>query len=139
MLMISHYTMKRGILSIVNEHFQRSDETIFETFILQFNGELAMYFSVHVDRKVPKERPLRESPTVPPLRNPPPDSRDSFAKAKESDCAYGRKDQVTRTNGGAPSARNSPFASALSCSLYCRIKENRGLPPNGRLPARSSL
>ena len=66
-----------------------------------------MSLSLHGERKGPKERPLRESPTVPPLRNPPPDPRDSFAKAKESDCAYSRKDQEARTNGGAPSARNS--------------------------------
>ena len=84
-----------------------------------------MYFSVHVDRKVPKERPSRESPTVPPLRNPPPDSRDSFAKAKESDCAHGRQDPHTRTNGGAPSARNLPFCF---CPKAQFILSDKGKP-----------
>ena len=31
-----------------------------------------MYFSLPVERKVPKERHAREAPKVPPLRNPPP-------------------------------------------------------------------
>jgi hypothetical protein len=34
-----------------------------------------MYFSVYVDRKVPKERHLRETPTVSPLRIPLPHVR----------------------------------------------------------------
>ena len=66
-----------------------------------------MYFSLPVERKVPKERHVREA--RPPLRNPP-SPRDPFAHggAKESDCAEGRGYPIARTNGGAPSARNTP-------------------------------
>ena len=66
-----------------------------------------MYFSLPVERKVPKERHVREA--RPPLRNPP-SPRDPFAigVAKESDCAEGRGHPIPRTNGGAPSARNLP-------------------------------
>ena len=98
-----------------------------------------MYFSALGGRKVPKERHLRESPTVPPLRNPPPDPRDSFAKAKESDCACGRKDQVTRTNGGAPSARNSSLFFGPKLQFTLSDKEKPQVAQSGRLPARSSL
>ena len=62
---------------------------------------------------------------MPPLRNPPPDSRDSFAKAKESDCAHGRQDPHTRTNGGAPSARNSPLCF---CPKSQFILSDKGKP-----------
>ena len=49
-----------------------------------------MYFSLYVERKVPKERHLRKVPTVLSLRILSPDLRDSFAhvRAKESDRAY---------------------------------------------------
>ena len=77
-------------------------------------GDMLMYFSLYVERKVPKERHSRESPTVPPLRNPPPDLRGSFAHggAKEPDRAQSRQDPITRTIGRVPTARNSPFFSA---------------------------
>ena len=69
-----------------------------------------MHLSLPVERKVPKERHLRKKPTVSSLRIHHPHPRDSFAPlwAKESDCAQGRQDPEARTNGGAPSARNSP-------------------------------
>ena len=68
-----------------------------------------MYFSLPVERKVPKERHAREA--RPPLRNPP-SPRDPFAigVAKESDCAEDRGHPIARTNGGAPSALTSPEA-----------------------------
>ena len=44
------------------------------TLILLFR--VAMYFSFYVERKVPKERHLRETPTVSPLRIPLPTVRD---------------------------------------------------------------
>ncbi len=40
-----------------------------------------MYFSFRGERKVPKERPSSESPTVPPLRTPP-EQRTHFAFRK---------------------------------------------------------
>ena len=74
------------------------------------SGEGWVYFSLPVERKVPKERHLREA-WRPPLRNPP-SPRDPFAQvgAKGSDCAEGRGYPTARTNGGAPSARKSPEA-----------------------------
>ena len=90
---------------------------------LQFIGELAMYFSVHVDRKVPKERPLRESPTVPPLRNPPPNPHDSFALRKSLTARVVAKTQRPARTAERRSCGTRPFASAPSCSFSCRIKE----------------
>ena len=68
-----------------------------------------LYFSLPVERKVPKERHVREA--RPPLRNPPSGARLLHPQgAKESECAEGRGHPTPRTNGGAPSARNKPEA-----------------------------
>ena len=78
---------------------------------------------------------------MPPLRNPPPDLRDSFALggANESDCASGRQDPKTRTLGGAPTARNSPLCFRPKSLFPCWVKKNRGLLPNGQLTAMAAL
>ena len=79
-----------------------------------------MHLSLPVERKVPKERHLRKKPTVSSLRIHHPHPRDSFALngAKESDCAQGRQDPRARTNGGAPSARNSPLCFLPKLLFY---------------------
>ena len=68
-----------------------------------------MYFSLPVERKVPKERHAREAPRCLPYGTHHLRARDPFAHAgaKRSDCAEGRGQQRARTNGGAPSALNS--------------------------------
>ncbi len=69
-----------------------------------------MYFSLSVERKVPKERHPRKGPTVPSLGIHPPDLRDTFASRRKCLIArMGRQDPNARTNGGAPSARQRPF------------------------------
>ena len=69
-----------------------------------------MSLSVHGDRKRRKERPLRESPTVPPLRNPPPDSRDSFAKRKSLIARV-----VAKTQEPARTAERRPRGTRPCC------------------------
>ena len=65
-----------------------------------------MYFSLRVERKVPKERHAREAPGGLPYGTHHLRAHDSFAHggAKESDCAEGRGHPIARTDGGAPSA-----------------------------------
>ena len=69
-----------------------------------------MSLSVHGDRKRRKERPLRESPTVPPLRNPPPDSRGSFAKRKSLIARV-----VAKTQEPARTAERRPRGTRPCC------------------------
>ena len=71
-----------------------------------------MYFSLHGERKVPKERHAREAPRCLPYRTHHLRARDPFAigVAKESNCAEDRGHPIARTNGGAPSALSSPEA-----------------------------
>ena len=69
-----------------------------------------MYFSLYVERKVPKERHLRKKPTVSSLGNHHPKQRGSFAGGLKSLTAHiSRKDPNTRTNGRVPSARKQPI------------------------------
>jgi len=97
-----------------------------------------VYFSLPVERKVPKERHVREA--RPSLRNPP-SPRDPFAigVAKESDCAEGRGHPIPRTNGGAPSARIAPetrrrkrkflaYPREQICSASSALRRGCGLP-----------
>ena len=108
-----------------------------------------MYFSLSVERKVPKERHVREA--RPPLRNPP-SPRDPFAigVAKESDCAEGRGYQVPRTNGGAPSARKSPETRRRKrnflvhpreqvCPASSALRRGCGLSATRELPAHKAF
>ena len=71
-----------------------------------------MYFSLPVERKVPKERHVREAPRCLPYGTHHLRARDPFAigVAKESDRAEDRGHPIARTNGGAPSALSSPEA-----------------------------
>ena len=71
-----------------------------------------MYFSLPVERKVPKERHAREAPRCLPYETHHLRARDPFAHrgAKESECAEGRGYPMPRTNGEAPSALTSPEA-----------------------------
>ena len=115
---------------------------------LQFIGEffLCTFLSV-AKEKYQKNRHLRESPTVPPLRNPPPDLRDSFAHrgakesdcahrgAKESDCAQGRQDPITRTAVRVTAARLAvQLGGKVACfserfaSASCPLMRERRLP-----------
>ena len=90
---------------------------------LQFIGSIVS-LSLHGERKGPKERPVRKKPTVSSLRIHHPHPRDSFAHggAKESDCANGRQGPITRTDGGAPSARNSPLCFLPKLLFYLSDK-----------------
>ena len=108
-----------------------------------------MYFSLPVERKVPKERHVREA--RPPLRNPP-SPRDPFAigVAKESDCAEGRGHPIPRTNGGAPSARKLPKTRRRKkkclahpreqvCPASSALRRGCGLPATRELPAHKAF
>ena len=61
---------------------------------------------------------------MPPLRNPPPDLRDSFAHggAKEPDRAESRQDPKARTDGRVPFARNSPLCFLPKLLFYLSDK-----------------
>ena len=72
---------------------------------------------------------------MPPLRNPPPDLRDSFAHrgAKESDCAQGRQDPEARTAVRVTAARLAAqfggkvdfFSERLALDSYPQARERR--------------
>ena len=53
-------------------------------------------------------------------------ARDPFAHkgAKESECAEGRGYQIARTNGGAPSARNTPETRRRTRKLISHPRES---------------
>ena len=90
-----------------------------------------LYFSLPVERKVPKERHVREA--RPPLRNPPSGARLlRHGRAKEADCAEDRGHQTPRTNGGAPSARNKPEARRRTGKPTSHPRE-RGNPASSAL------
>ena len=74
--------------------------------------------------KYQKRRRVRKKPTVSSLRIHHPTARTTFAMAKAVDRAQGRQDPNTRTDGGAPSARNSP--------LYFRPRSLLDLSDNGK-------
>ena len=80
-----------------------------------------MYFSLPVERKVPKERHAREAPKVPPLRNPPP------ARATPSPGS-GRRSLIARkiedTRWPARTAERRPRSSRP------KRGEERGNPSN---------
>jgi len=64
-----------------------------------------MYFSLYVERKVPKELRSREKPTVFPLRNPFPLGALNFAIGKiATRCQVGSLPE-SRNRGGAPRSR----------------------------------
>ena len=88
---------------------------------------MLVYFSALVGRKVPKERHSRGSPTVPPLRNPPPDPRDTFAKGRK--CLIARV--VAKTRIPARSAERRPrgarrFSVAARLPFRLLVKDNLG-------------
>ena len=157
-----YYSIRARVCKEGNEKFSESSHFCVERVagqgldVLQIwvcRGVMLMYFSLYVERKVPKERPSRESPTVPPLRNPPPDLRDSFAHggAKESDRAESRQDPITRTAGRVPTARNSPLCCSPELLFFLSDKRNPwvaakraanrdgGAPPSLRLDGKLRL
>ena len=121
-----------------------------------------VYFSLPVERKVPKERHAREAPKVPPLRNPPPvcatpsptqgrrgliarkveDSRGPARTAERRPRSSRPKRGEERENpSNHPRERGKPASSALrrDCGhpSTCEVTAHKALLPPGKRARRT--
>ena len=86
-----------------------------------------MYFSLPVERKVPKERHVREG--QPPLRNPPSSARLlRHGRAKEAECAQGSGTPDT------PHERRSAVRADLAPNAEKKEKTPLTSPRTGEIP-----
>ena len=88
------------------------------------SADRLMSLSVHGDMKaevqaLPERTPLKEETHGFFLKYPSSYSAHFFRQwAKEVDRAKSRQDPITRTDGGAPSARSSPLCCGLQVAVF---------------------